>query len=133
MKIFAIITFIVAMVSGSASAGEIRFFDEPGKWKIPGRGNFVQVKEAPQGLSFKIRDTESAEPDLQKDRNWFIAMEDKDHFWVYFGNGKLQYFVWQKEPDNSLQVTEKSYPKMGDLTLPPEVEERVKKDVAPAQ
>ena len=120
---------LAVATSGWAAAGDIQFFDTPGKWKIPGKKNFVHVMWAPDGFSFKIRDAGSVDRDLPKYGDWFIAMEDNNHFWVYYGHGKLQYFVWQEEPDNSLQVTEKLYPNMGNLTLPPEVEERVKKEM----
>lgn len=131
VRAFFLIVIAWVLLSASARAEGVVFRDLVGKWRIFGTDEFVEITETPEGMHFKIRDCETSdEVHIDKNADWFIAMVDQDHFWAHFGGGKLNYFVWKKVPKNGLHITEYMYPKMSDVELPAQVEERMKKVLA---
>jgi hypothetical protein len=101
-----------------------RFIDTIGEFNIPESVDKIQVTAETEAIQFRIRGAGPSKPVISDKNDWFIYPVDKDHFWVYLGNGRLFYYSWQS--DSRSRVDEWTYPLMGDVPLPKAVEERIK-------
>ncbi len=118
-------TFILLVMSASGLASQaIQFIDQTGKFAIPGSTDSIVVRKAKSMIQFRIREFGPNEPIISISSDWFIAVVDKDRYWVHLGNGRLFYYSW--ESDSKSRVEEWTYPNLGAIPLPKEVEDRIK-------
>src|SRR4051794_32201804 len=117
---------ILLLLTGAcASESQTRFIDSAGAFDIPLLEEKIEVTHVGDLIQFRIRGTGPKDPIIISGDQWFIAMVDKDHFWVHLGKGRLFYFTWQA--NNHSRVDEWTYPNLGSEKLPVDVEERLRK------
>lgn len=127
MRFLAIIA--VVATSGWAWAGDIRFMDTIGTWDLGGKDGAIVTSETSTHIQYRIRGNGPAKPQIEKGKDWFIAMLDKDHFLIYLGDGKF-HSISQERTSKTSTSTEIASFTMSNLcgrTLPPEVLERVER------
>ena len=110
---------------GLCLAGEIQFIEEIGEFPVVNTDYDVVVTKEQEHIQFRIRGSGPLKPAISKDAKWFIAMVDANHFWVHLGGGRLFFYSWQSETRS--RVDEWTYPRMGEVKLPEEIEERMRK------
>lgn len=106
-----------------AAETTIQFIDKIGEFSISGMKETIKITRTADHVQFRIRGSGPAEPAIHAESGWFIAVVDKDHFWVHLGGGRLFYYSWSYP---HARIDEWTYPKLGNVKPPPEVEARLK-------
>jgi|688.fasta_scaffold1166667_1 hypothetical protein len=128
MKSKALLHLLLALVliAPGFGADAPTFIDQVGEFRITDSKDKIVVTEQGDQIQFRIRGSGPLEPAIQKkSRDWFIYVEDKNHYWVHLGGGRLFYYTWQT--DSRARIDEWTYPQMGDVKLPKPVEDRINK------
>jgi len=115
----------IVLITPSFAADLPMFIEQVGEFTIPKSQDKIVVTEHGDQIQFRIRGSGPLEPAIRKANDWFIYVEDRNHFWVHLGGGRLFYYSWQT--DSRSRVDEWTYPRMGNATLPKPVEDRINK------